>query len=102
MTLPAVFEVDIGVSGEQQLADFNMAPASRHVERGAATEGGETRHTRWLMKNRRMSAERLSGALPFVGCVHVGLVTEEQAACFGFVVVSRVMQRSPSTGENQT
>ena len=51
--------------------------------------------------NKQMVAERLMRVLPFVSCVHVGLVTEEQAARFGFVVVRRVMQRSPSTRENQ-
>jgi hypothetical protein len=41
---PAVFEVDIGLCGEQQPADFNVAPTSRHVQRGAAANGSKTRH----------------------------------------------------------
>jgi hypothetical protein len=47
-----------------------------------------------------MAAERLVEELPFVSCVQVSLATEEQAASFGFVIVRRVMQGSPSTVEN--
>jgi hypothetical protein len=41
---PAVLEVDIGPSGEQQPADFSMAPASTHVQRSATADGGEMRY----------------------------------------------------------
>ncbi len=57
--------------------------------------------SRQPMINKQMVAERLIRVLPFVSCVQVSLVTEKQAASFGFVIVRRVVQRSPSTVENQ-